>query len=624
VDRSFTDLFSNKLFVSGLETPEALAFVRRRYLDKGKLLHRDQRALELEARVAVDLIHEVCHLWCFDSLVGRAIAVIDLRERAMAHGVPSRAGVLPGDYARLALARAFMGSMSEGLSLFIEFDVWRSENYGATRTPIAALDMLFSDHPNPIARDLLGEFELRKLRRGEVIRRKMNWFLKRFEVDEGYVPGYMAVKNLVLAMMLAFPSVKQETVLSYFKEYFWNDPVLARLILAGKDTKPEPTPLTEEELAVMSVRSDNGDPDGKRATPVRREFFRRDVGSRDLDLAHIMDRLKQRVMSLVADPALGGKLGAVQARGEHGVTVPATWEIGVTEVDYERYEAAEIELCSYVHSMLTREQTRNSGMSTSLGVPFVLGFTNFRRFSPLMGFGIKVEDGPEPRILCAAKSSRNKGFAIPRHVFPELSEGTYDYFFLIDSQTLEFEEVVFDQADGRLAFPPRAGGVVEAQLGSDLGVDTRWVFELQGYLGMITPDFEDTGNMFKDELSGVFDTIREAALDFYLEIATVRVPPQEKGAARAALKAAGPKVYLPRKSRYVELAARMSLLGNAANSVEQFALYLYEQGDWGEQGYFGGSDMDCERLQNDMAVLFAADPHGVVWYRVGDAIIWSL
>jgi hypothetical protein len=206
---------------------------------------------------------------------------------------------------------------------------------------------------------------------------------------------------------------------------------------------------------------------------------------------------------------------------------------------------------------------------------------------------------------------------MPRHFFADLPEGEYDYFLLIDATTLDIEEAVFDQRSGSLVLPTKESGVVEAMRRTDAGIDSLWLLRLQGYLGAITSDMLDAGRTFESALSGTLDAIREEALSFYLQIATARVPPSEKEAVQAALRAEGLKAFLPKKLRYVELAARMSLLANAASHVEEFALYL------GSEGYWGEGEADIEQLRKDIAVLHEADPHQVTSLRVGGTIVWS-
>ena len=342
--RSFTELYSNKLFVSHLATEDMLNFVSvRPEFAPNSSLQDVSYEERIDPAISADLIHEVCHAWCFDSHVGRAISLIDLRSRLSAVAYPQMTHDRD-DIVRTIISQALMTPLAEGLALFVEFDVWRSEIQSKARTPINLIEVFLSHSGIDATRkDFLVDRMLETARNDpRFIRRKTNFFLMPYDVSAGYVPGYMSIKNLVFVLARAFPELKQETALTFFKEYFWNDPILARMILTGPEPKQTFEDLgSEEYLFELNAGMAKMDP-----IEMHREIFRRFDHARTPFSGHaVYLRLIERVNALSNDKSLGARLGAIQSRLEHGIeAAEPTWEIQTTERDHQRFKAAEMEL----------------------------------------------------------------------------------------------------------------------------------------------------------------------------------------------------------------------------------------------------------------------------------------
>jgi hypothetical protein len=400
-----------------------------------------------------DLIHEVCHFWCFDSFVGQAIALIEFRQRLLARILPSGGKLDRNDLFRASVANALMTPLAEGMALLTEFDIWRSEHQGTIRTPIALVDLLIAGSRNikEDYRAFLVSWSLERHRDTVgFIRRKMNLYLSDFEVAEGYVSGYMTLKNLLMPLAMAFAGVKQETVLQFLKEYFWNDPVLARLILVGADPperlpSPETGPLSAENLFMLNAAAA-----GLNELQARREFFRQErrnkpfEAEKPFESAPVIHHLKARIRRLFEDPALGGKLGAIQARMEHGVEAPTTWEIDVDKADIDRFRAAELELQSYAANYFYNHSRAEQFGLKVLSAPLIFGLQDFRRLSPLMTLGLIVL---EDHIHCISLA-QGVSFDVPRATFGTLGIGNFTYYLISNASTLRYAEIVMPLKPG--------------------------------------------------------------------------------------------------------------------------------------------------------------------------------
>jgi hypothetical protein len=91
----------------------------------------------------------------------------------------------------------------------------------------------------------------------------------------------------------------------------------------------------------------------------------------------------------------------------------------------------------------------------------------------------------------------------------------------------------------------------------------------------------------------------------------------ERANARDALRAKGMAAFLPRESKFIELAAKLSLLSNAAVRLEDYAKFLAM--NLGE-----GLDFDFKAFLADTEILFAADPGRVIFHRGEHGLDWAV
>jgi hypothetical protein len=164
----------------------------------------------LPTRALPSFIHEATHHWCFLSPVGQAITLLALRarRRAILNGIAMAQGQIR-PYARDEVldpairVEAFTElnrPLAEGLALFAEFDA-RPGTAEIISPVMTLVGRLFGrdraaaaeDLLGPALRDLLSEVRHSRF----LMKRKANVFASPLSCHgEGYLPGYLFVKNL--------------------------------------------------------------------------------------------------------------------------------------------------------------------------------------------------------------------------------------------------------------------------------------------------------------------------------------------------------------------------------------------------------------------------------------------
>lgn len=234
-DRSWTNAIANQAVLSGLDARDYLKWL-------------DERGPRIES-VIPQFLHEVTQRWCFDSLVGRAIALLRLRAgmRAAFDSSRSQASVLAADVARYEAASTVLKPIAEGLALYAEFDA-RSGETRVVSQPLLALQTSFGflldpGHEPELA--LVSLLQTTRLRREFLNDRKASLYFRRFDCDDGYLAGYLTVKTLEGRLRVAVPEFEDpDLFLTYLRAFVFEDAVLARMLLANE---------RDEELAALAI-----------------------------------------------------------------------------------------------------------------------------------------------------------------------------------------------------------------------------------------------------------------------------------------------------------------------------------------------------------------------------------
>jgi hypothetical protein len=168
----------------------------------------------LAPRFVPSFIHEVTHHRCFWSPVGNAVAWVNMRARrralhAAAHGAggdDDEALDVFDDFIRCETTLEALRPLTEGLALFAEHDV-----VPGSSPSLSEVMQLVVRHCMPIRSEAMMTTELpaylRAMRRRHTaFQRKLHLLLQPLDTDgDGYLPGYLTVKNLWRATVAQEP-----------------------------------------------------------------------------------------------------------------------------------------------------------------------------------------------------------------------------------------------------------------------------------------------------------------------------------------------------------------------------------------------------------------------------------
>lgn len=219
----YTDLVTNHVLLSGLQIDH---YVRR----------LGDRSIEISPVVAT-FLHESTHHWCFDSLVGGTIAMLELQ--AMRHATVSRCATHKEQYhvfdclLRARVASNLLRPLAEGLALFAEYDAVPGASPQIS-TPLLGAIYCFG-LPTMAEDDKLLPWKatLQLLRRSPgFCARKASVLQRPFSCEDAYLPGYMSVKSLWRsAARRSSQFMDTDLFLAFVKGYFYEDPRFVSAIL---------------------------------------------------------------------------------------------------------------------------------------------------------------------------------------------------------------------------------------------------------------------------------------------------------------------------------------------------------------------------------------------------------
>jgi hypothetical protein len=223
--RGRTDLTSNTVFLSRFNGSQYIAWLRN-------------RSARIEDELA-QFLHEFTHHWCFNSYVGRALALIRLRSQIALALDKTPSVPIEVDLAKYESAKMMLGPLAEGMALFAEFDLTPRDSPILSQTSLAALvcfgfplktDDKHQGQGPMLALQLL--LQNSRVNTDCLHERKAPLYLRAFDIDDGYLPGYLAIKNIyVRATSRAKVLFDNEAFLCYVREVVFNDVELAMRLL---------------------------------------------------------------------------------------------------------------------------------------------------------------------------------------------------------------------------------------------------------------------------------------------------------------------------------------------------------------------------------------------------------
>ena len=213
--RSWTDWTTNSVFFRGLDSSAYLRWLRR----------RDLRGVHLVG----EFLHEFTHHWCYRTLLGATLAMTELRLSIFTEAYPDGRAIWARDLVAYRMITNLLRPMSEGLSQMAEYDLTHIDADAHAGTPLGASVLCFGAGGDDQFRHAM----LQMLRHSpDLLERKASLYLKEFEVEDGYLPGYMAAKNAAWSIVGRGYNVPIEVFLAYVRSYFWDDPALISILVS--------------------------------------------------------------------------------------------------------------------------------------------------------------------------------------------------------------------------------------------------------------------------------------------------------------------------------------------------------------------------------------------------------
>ncbi len=213
--RSWTDATTNSIFYRGLDSAAYLRWLARRNLSGAHLVGQ--------------FLHEFTHHWCNRTLLGAALAMIELRLSLFTEAHPRGRPIWARDLVAHRTITNLLRPMFEGLAQIAEYDLTHIDDEAHTGTPLGASVLCFGVAGDDQFRHAM----LQHLRHSdELLERKASLYFRKFEVEDGYLPGYMAAKNAAWSIVGRGYNVPIEIFLAYMRSYFWDDPELIKILVS--------------------------------------------------------------------------------------------------------------------------------------------------------------------------------------------------------------------------------------------------------------------------------------------------------------------------------------------------------------------------------------------------------
>jgi hypothetical protein len=222
--RSFVDPVTNWVLISGPELRRDLAGM----IQRGRY----------PAEFFPEFVHELTHHDCYESGVGLALALLQLRARreALRAGADVKAAWRAAEYAiRYETAIAMLRPLAEGLALFAEFDAVPGSARVMTRIALLAGISFGQAREGETIAGLATRVIASRRFGADLVSRKANLLSQPLRsAGGGYLPGYLLVRSLLMQL----PTINgndalfdTDFFLNYVRTAFFDDPALVNLLL---------------------------------------------------------------------------------------------------------------------------------------------------------------------------------------------------------------------------------------------------------------------------------------------------------------------------------------------------------------------------------------------------------
>jgi hypothetical protein len=222
--RSWTDAITNEVVLRGMDGMAYLKWFAK-------------RTTKIES-VIPQFMHEFTHHWCFNSSVGRAIALLRMRAAfSMLFKGTTGEDDAALDISKYTACTILLKPITEGLALFAECDTYPGQSKVVSEA-ILGLQMCFGF---PIAGERGQEITLLALLQGTRMTpdflsdRKTRLYFKPFDIDDAYLPGYLCMKALNSRLKLRVPGFfDPDLFLSFVRTYVYEDCLLVEALLSDE------------------------------------------------------------------------------------------------------------------------------------------------------------------------------------------------------------------------------------------------------------------------------------------------------------------------------------------------------------------------------------------------------
>lgn len=224
--RSWTDPVTNTISLSGFDIVGYTRWLHNRRVEINEILP--------------DFLHEFTHHWCFNSLVGGTLSLMQTRARQTAFltecKTPEARRQTLEDLVRVRASLNLLEPLAEGLAQLAEFDVELSKTGYMSSTLVAALHCFGFSLEGKEEPALALKVLLQNVRRSlEFCERKAGRFARPVSGADPYLGGYLAVKALWPSAARRSKVMQHPDVfLGYLRSWFYDDPVLVSVLLSKR------------------------------------------------------------------------------------------------------------------------------------------------------------------------------------------------------------------------------------------------------------------------------------------------------------------------------------------------------------------------------------------------------
>jgi len=559
--RSWTDATTNNVVFRGLDAPAYFRWLSNRDLSDSHLVG--------------SFLHEFTHHWCNRTLLGATLALLELRLAVFTPSFPGGRAIWARDYIAHQTITNLLRPVSEGLAQMAEYDLTHLDRNARTGTPLAAATLCFGVSPD----DLFRQQMLQTLRHSdELLNRKASLYLKKFEVEDGYLPGYMSVKNYVWALVGRDYNVPIEHFLTYVRSYFWDDPIFVNIL--------------------VSENMNGGE--------VSDQLF---------------DRFRNRMHNLFTAPDLPDRIKAFWVKWRWDSPRPPAFEMYCADEEFTLAFDRVGSLEHHYHSLLHHEGgaiESAMGMSAEAVGGLLGDIDDNRRYVTLASVRIRVSaDGNFSLIDGDGQEHPSPDFS----VFGPLAPNSYELVAVVSTFGSFLGILAIDQDGEVFALTEIQAADCDDGIRKSTIRYTKQRTALQNTFDKLRRQFDDVGmNIIRSEvLDNIVENIRQTAVEIYVIAATARVQVDRLSDARTTLRTQALKPLFAKDTVAVRLVAGISLLAGTDQWLEQDAYGLIKFAK-----FYYLPDFEEADLRKRLDDVISRDRDALLLRQVDDALVCFL